>query len=88
MTRRTLVRTLVAWTLGMLLIGVLLAVQALWSLHNAQQACFFDYPAVPCPGGDDPAAARLTLAFFGVPLVWVVGIVVAALALRMRRHAR
>jgi hypothetical protein len=88
MTRRTLVRTLVAWTLGMLLIGVLLAVQALWSLHNAQQACFFDYPAVPCPGGDDPAVARLTLAFFGVPLVWVVGIVVAALALRMRRHAR
>jgi hypothetical protein len=88
MTRRTLVRTLVAWTLGMLLIGVLLAVQALWSLHNAQQACFFDYPAVPCPGGDDPAVARLTLAFFGVPLVWVVGIVVAALALRMRRRAR
>jgi hypothetical protein len=88
MTRRTIVRNLVAWTLGMLLIGVLLAVRALWSVHNAQQACFFDHPAVPCPGGDDPAAARLTLAFFGVPLVWVVGLVVAALALRMRRHAR
>jgi hypothetical protein len=88
MTRRTIVRNLVAWTLGMLLIGVLLAVRALWSVHNAKQACFFDYPAVPCPGGDDPAAARLTLAFFGVPLVWVVGLVVAALALRMRRHAR
>ncbi len=82
--RRTLVRGLVAWTLGMLVLGVLLAGQAIWSLSDAQQACFFNYPAVPCPGGDDPAVARLTFAFIGVPLVWAVGL--AGLMLRMRHR--
>jgi hypothetical protein len=77
-------RGLVAWTLVMIVLGVLLAGQAVWSLLDAQQACFFNYPAVPCPGGDDPAVARLTFAFIVVPLVWAVGL--AGLMLRMRRR--
>jgi hypothetical protein len=68
----------------MVVLDAFLAGQALWSLYDAQQACFFSYRAVPCPGGDDPAVARLTFAFIGVPLVWAVGL--AGLILRMRRR--
>ena len=85
--RRTLVRGLVAWTLVVLVLGVLLAGQALWSLYDAQQACFFNYPAIPCPSGDDPAVARLTFAFIGVPLVWAVGLAGLILRIRHRRDA-
>jgi hypothetical protein len=38
-----------------------------------------NYPSVSCPSADDPALARLTFAFFGVPLVWLVGIGLALL---------
>ena len=88
--RVSLVRGLVLWTLVLVVVAVLLTLQAVGSLYGAQQACFFNYPSVPCPGGDDPALARLTFAFFGVPLVWLVGIGLAVLghALLRRRSAR
>jgi hypothetical protein len=80
----------VLWTLLLLVVAVLLVVQAVGSLYGAGQACFFNYPSVPCPSGDDPALVRLTFGFFGVPLVWLVGIGLAVLghALLRRRRAR
>jgi hypothetical protein len=79
-------RGLVLWTLFLVVVAVLLAVQAVWSLYGAQQACFFNFPAVPCPGGNDPAVARLTFAFFGVPLVWLGGIVLAVVGRALLRR--
>lgn len=84
------VRTVaVGWTILMLAFAVVLAVQAAASLVGGQQACFFDYPTVACPSSDDPAVARLTFAFVGVPAIWLVGIGVAILtaAWGRRRHA-
>ena len=88
--RVSLVRGLVIWTLVLVVVAVLLTLQAVGSLYAAQQACWFNYPSVPCPSCDDPALARLTFAFFGVPLVWLVGIGLAVLghALLRRRSAR
>ena len=88
--RGRLVRVVVIWTILMLAIAVLLAAQAMISLNDAQQACFFNYPSVACPAGDDPAVARLAFAFFGVPLIWLVGIGLAILvwARQRRRGAR
>jgi len=83
--RVSLVRGLVLWTLVAIVVAVLMAVQAVVSLYGAQQACFFNYPSVPCPGGDDPALARLTFAFFGVPLVWLIGIGLAVLGRALLR---
>ncbi len=85
--RWTFVRSVLLWTLMLLAIGVLLAAQAAWSLYHAQQVCFFNYPRVPCPGADDPAVARLTFAFIGVPLIWLGGIAIAAVA-RIHRRRR
>ena len=76
-----------AWTLLMLAVAVVLAVQASASLYDAQQACFFHYPAVACPSIDDPAVARLTFAFFGVPVIWLIGLGLIALA-RARKRRR
>jgi hypothetical protein len=83
--RGSLVRGLVLWTLVLVVIAVLLTLQAIWSLYAAQQACWFNYPSVPCPSGDDPALARLTFAFFGVPLVWLIGIGLAVLGRALLR---
>jgi hypothetical protein len=80
------VKGLVAWTLVSLVVFVVVAVQAMASLYDAQQACFFQFPAVPCPGGDDPAVARLTFAFFGVPLIWLVGIGLAGVGWALKRR--
>ena len=84
--RGGLVRGLVLWTLFLLVVAVLLAAQAIWSIYNAQQVCFLNYPSVPCPSGDDPAFARLRFAFFGVPLVWLAGIGVAVLSHALLRR--
>ena len=77
------------WTLLVVIIGILLAVQATGSLIFADQDCFMNYPAVPCPSPGDPAIVRLTFVFFGLPLVWLVGIGLAlawrALRARIRR---
>ena len=54
-------------------------------LYSGHQACFFHFPAVACPGGGDPAVARLTFAFFGVPAIWLLGIIVVVVALAVRR---
>lgn len=67
-------------------IAVLVAAQAMSSLNDGQQACFFNYPAVACPTNEDPAIARLTFAFFGVPLIWLVGIGLTTLAWAWQRR--
>lgn len=85
-TRSRLVRIAVVWTLFMLGVGIVLAAEAVLSLNNAQQACFFNFPATPCPGGDDPAVVRLTVAFFGVPLGSLIGLGVLGLVWSVMRR--
>ena len=72
--RSTAARAFVLWTLLILLVAVLLSVQATGSLVFAGQDCFMNYPAVPCPSATDPALVRLTFVFFGLPLIWLLGI--------------
>lgn len=83
-SRRRFVRVGVAWTLVMLAGAVLVAVEAMSSLRAGMDACF--YTSAPCPTGDDPAAARLAIAFFGVPAVWLVGVGLLMLAWSVRQR--
>jgi|tagenome__1003787_1003787.scaffolds.fasta_scaffold20085222_2 hypothetical protein len=80
------VLALVVWTMLLLAVAVLVAGEAASSLYAGQQACYLDYPAVACPSGADPAVVRLTLAFFVVPAVWLIGIGVAIVASLARRR--
>jgi hypothetical protein len=85
-SRIRVARIVGGWTLFMLLAAILLAIEALISINQAEQACFFNYPATPCPGGDDPAVTRLTLAFFAVPLGWLIGLGVIGLGWSLARR--
>lgn len=87
--RGRLMRGIVVWTMLLLLVGLVVTWEAVASLIERQQACFLNFPAVACPAGDDPAVARLTFAFFGIPAVWLVGLTLAlaARAIRRRRSA-
>jgi len=79
-------RPAVVWTLGAFVVGVVIAVAATASLAQAQEACLMAYPAVPCPDASDPRVAWLTFAFFGVPLIWLLGLML--LAVRAMTGAR
>ena len=79
-------RAIAVWTLLLILVAVVIAAQAMWSLYDANQACFFSYPATPCPAPDDPRLARLAIAFVGMPLLWLAGMIVAILAWAVRRR--
>jgi hypothetical protein len=84
--RSRLVRIVVVWTVFMLAIAIVLAAEATTSLINAEHACFVNFPATPCPSSDDPAVVRLTLAFIGVPLGWLIGLGVVGLAWSLIRR--
>ncbi len=87
-TRRRFAWAVVLWTVLLAVVAVLAALEAMSTLYAGQQACFFGYPAVPCPGADDPAVARLTFAFFGVPAIWLVGLALGGTACAARRSHR
>jgi hypothetical protein len=74
--RRRAARTAVLWTLALFLVAVVIVVSATVSLANAQQACLVD--ARPCPDGSDPRLAWIGIGFLGVPLVWLLGLLVLA----------
>jgi hypothetical protein len=67
----------VVWTLASFVAAIVLAMFAMASLYEAQQACFFAFPSVPCPDGQDWRVGLLTFALLGVPFIWLVGLVVA-----------
>jgi hypothetical protein len=82
------VRWVLLWTVVLLVIATVVAVAATASLYDAQQRCFLGYPSVPCPSGDDPRVGQLTLAFVGIPLVWLAGIGLTAVAWVVRQRQR
>ena len=81
------VRWVVLWTVVLLVIATVVAVAATASLYDAQQRCFLD-SSVPCPSGDDPRVGQLTLALVGIPLVWLTGIGLTAVAWVVRQRQR
>lgn len=81
-------RGLVLWTLALLVVAIVLSVVAVTSLMDAQQRCFFEYPSVACPHGRDWRVGLLTFAFFGVPVIWLVGVVVAIVGRVLAKRQR
>jgi anti-sigma factor RsiW len=76
------VRPALLWTLGAFAVAVVIAVGAVASLVDAQQACYFQ--TAPCPSRDDPRLVWLAVAFFIVPLVWLLGLLLLAVRAMMR----
>lgn len=74
--RRRAARTAIAWTLALFLVAVVIVVAATVSLGQAQEACFTGPQA--CPDATDPRVAWIGIGFFGVPVVWLLGLLVLA----------
>ncbi len=81
-------RGVVLWTLVLLVVAIALAVSAVAGLIDAQQACFFGFPSVACPDGQDWRVGLLTFAFFVVPLIWLIGVVVALIGRAVAKRQR
>ena len=84
--RVSLGRRLILWTIFLFAAAILLVGQAVISLYLAGQVCFLNYPSVPCPTVNDPAFLRINFALFGLPLVWLAGVGLAALTNNLRRR--
>ena len=65
-------RAFLAWTVISLIMGVVLALDALNGISRAHEACFFQ--TGPCPELGNPDFVQLDFAFFGVPSIWMVGV--------------
>jgi hypothetical protein len=78
-------RPAIAWTLVTFAVALVMAIAATTSLAEAQQACG---PSVgtTCPDVRDPRVAWLLFAFFGVPLVWLLGLLLLAVHARSGRR--
>jgi hypothetical protein len=73
--RNPWLRGLIAWSLVLLVVAIVVAFDAISSLYDAQQACFFQ-TTTPCPEPGDPKEVQLAIAFVGIPLVWLTGLVI------------
>lgn len=70
-------RGVLLWTLALLIVAIVIAVYAIAGLMDAQQVCFMSFPSVACPDGQDWRVGLLNFVFFGIPLIWLTGVVLA-----------
>ena len=69
-------RPAIAWTLAAFGVALVIALAATASLGDALQAC--GSGTVPCPDTTDPRLAWLLFALVGVPLLWLLGLLLLA----------
>jgi hypothetical protein len=84
--RSPLLRAFLVWTVVLLAAAILLAFGAIIGFVRAQDACFFQ--TAPCPGSDDPNLVQLAVAFFGIPLIWLIGVLLGAIGQALAARSR
>jgi hypothetical protein len=77
-------RPAIAWTLGAFGVALVIALAATSSLGDALQACLSG--TVPCPDAADPRLDWLAFALVGVPLLWLLGLLLLAVRSPIRRR--
>ena len=82
------VRAFVIWSAVLLIASILVAIAAIVGFLRADDACFFQLG--PCPELGDENFTRLEFAVFGIPLIWLVGVIAGAVghAIAARRRQR
>jgi nucleoside permease NupC len=79
-------RAFLAWTIVLAGAAIVLAFVAVLGLLKADDACFFQIG--PCPEFGDVNHVRLAIAFFGIPLAWLLGVLLGAVARVLARRRR
>lgn len=75
-------RAFLVWTAVFLVATILLFVDASAGLIAAEQACFVQ--TAPCPDAGHPKVLELQFALLGMPLIWVVGVVLGIIGRAVR----
>jgi hypothetical protein len=76
-------RAFLAWTVILLAAATLVAIDAVIGLLRAAERCYFQVG--PCPQTGDPVPVELQFAFFGIPLIWVVGVLLGVVGRALAR---
>ena len=89
MLRSPWTRAFLVWTVMLLAAATLVALVAVIGLLRADDRCYFQIG--PCPQAGDPDLVKLDFAVFGIPLIWLAGVLLGvvgrALAGRSRTDA-
>ena len=78
-------RALLVWTAVLLAAATILAIGAVAGFLRSADDCYFQVG--PCSQAGDPDVVRLQFAVFGIPLIWLVGVLVGVVG-RMRAGRR
>ena len=76
-------RAFLVWTVVLVVVATLLAISAVGGFLGSAGDCWFQ--TGPCAQAGDANFARLEFAVFGIPLIWLVGVVVGIVARRVWR---
>jgi hypothetical protein len=79
-------RAFLAWTAALAFVAVILFVAAVVGFLGAADACYFQIG--PCAQAGDANFALLQSAVFGIPMVWLVGVLVGVAARAVVRRRR
>jgi hypothetical protein len=79
-------RAFLVWTIVALVAAIVVAVDAVIGLLRSADACFFQ--TGPCSQAGDPDVIQLQVAFFGIPLVWLLGVLVGAVGRAIAGRSR
>jgi hypothetical protein len=82
--RWRVLRPALLWTLGAFGLAVGIGAAVAWNLAATGEACYLG--PQPCPDAGDPRVSWLLVAFVGVPLIWLLGLLL--LAVRSTTHQR
>ncbi len=75
-----------AWTAVLALVAVILFVVAVIGFLRAADACYFQ--TGPCAEEGDPDFIMLQFAVLAIPLLWLLGVLVAAVARAIGRRGQ
>lgn len=86
MLRSPWTRAFLVWTVILLAAATLVALDAVIGLLRAADDCYFQ--AGPCSQAGDPDSVQLLFAFFGIPLIWLVGVLLGVVGRALARRSR
>jgi hypothetical protein len=79
-------RAFLVWTVVLLAAATVVAVDAVIGLLHTADECYFQIG--PCSQAGDPDVVELQFAVFGLPLIWVVGVLLGVVGRAMARRRR
>ena len=71
-------RAFLVWTVVVLAVAALVAIDAVAGLLRAADDCWFGLS--PCSPKDDPHLVQLQVAFFAIPAIWLAGVLIGVVA--------